>query len=64
MRWADIVGEDIIEDLRTLTQQSNAIKRQQQQLDIRKKRIAAAKARENALRKQRQLGDAISKVTR
>lgn len=61
MRWADIVGYDIFEDTQALRHQEDAIKRQQRQINIRKKQISAAKAKEAATRKQRELADIMSK---
>lgn len=61
MRWADIVGYDIFEDTQALRHQEDAIKRQQRQINIRKKQVSAAKAKEVATRKQRELADIIRK---
>lgn len=61
MRWSDIVGYDIFEDMRALTQQDDAIKRQQRQLNIQKKQNAAQKAKAVAARKQKELADLFNK---
>ncbi len=55
MRFKDLVGYDVFEDIDGLTAQAVALKRQQEQLKVRQKQVAAEKARQTARRKEWEL---------
>lgn len=55
MRFKDLVGYDVFEDIDGLAAQAAALKRQQDQLKVRKKQVAAEKARQAARQKELEL---------
>lgn len=55
MRFKDLVGYDVFEDMDGLNAQAAALKRQQDQLKVRKKQVAAEKARQTARKKEWEL---------
>lgn len=55
MRFKDLVGYDVFEDVDGLNVQAAALKRQQDQLKVRQKQVAAEKARKAARQKEWEL---------
>lgn len=55
MRFKDLVGYDVCEDMDGLHAQAAALKRQQDQIKVRQKQVAAEKARKAARQKEQQL---------
>ena len=62
MRFKDLVGYDMFEDIDGLTAQAAALKRQQDQLKVRKKQLSAEKARQTTRKKEWELAKLRTKT--